>query len=65
MMPSWGEFSQILTGLAAMGAFVLSWRNSRKIDDVKSATNGLTRQLVATTKTEAHAAGVKEEKERQ
>ncbi len=63
-----GEVAQIITSLAtlvaACGAVAMSFRNSRKIEEVHKATNSLTDRLVETTKTEAHAAGVKEEKDR-
>ena len=48
--------------VAVAGAFV-SVRNSIKIEQVHKATNSLVDRLVATTKTEAHAAGKKEQKE--
>lgn len=35
-----------------------------KVEEIHKATNSLTDRLVETTRTEAHAAGVKEEKER-
>ena len=35
-----------------------------KIEEVHKATNSLTYRLVETTKTEAHAAGMKEEKDK-
>ncbi len=63
-----GEVAQIITSLAtlvaACGALLVGWRNSTKIEQVHIATNSLTDRLVATTKSEAHAAGVKEEKDR-
>jgi hypothetical protein len=59
-MPTYGEIAQIITALAAFGAFVLSWRNARKIEQVHKATNSMMDKLVETTKTEAHAAGLKE-----
>lgn len=37
---------------------------AEKVEEVHKATNSLTDRLVATTKTEAHAAGVKEEKDK-
>lgn len=37
---------------------------AEKVEEVHKATNSLTDRLVETTKTEAHAAGVKEEKDR-
>lgn len=44
-MPSWGEVAQILTSLAAVGAFLLSWNNSHKIKEVHAATNGMAKRL--------------------
>jgi len=58
------EVSQILTAIAAVGGVVIGWRNSRQIEVVRHATNSLTDKLVAVTKTESYAAGVKDEKDR-
>lgn len=62
-MPSYGELAQIITAAAALGAFLLSWRNSRKIEQVRHATNSLTDRLVESTDKEAHARGLKEGQE--
>ena len=43
---------------------VTLWTN-RKVERVHKATNSLTDRLVALTRLEAHAAGVKEERERE
>ncbi len=63
-----GEAAQLLTALAtlvtAIAGLIIGIRNTRKIEAVRHATNSLTDRLVETTKTEAHAAGVKEEKDR-
>jgi hypothetical protein len=66
-MPTYGEIAQILTAVAAIGALLNSLRNGRKlsavvekVDEVHLATNSITDRLVETTKTEAHAAGLKE-----
>lgn len=37
---------------------------AEKVEEVHKATNSLTDRLVETTKSEAHAAGIKEEKDR-
>ena len=65
-----GEVGQLLTGVAALMAAINSMRNSRKIDHatqkieaVRKATDGIVEKLVATTKTEAFAAGQKDQKE--
>jgi len=42
----------------------LQYRTGKKVEEVRHATNSLTDRLVATTREEAHAAGIKEEKER-
>ena len=66
---SGGEIAQIILATAtlvtAIGAVLLGWHNSNKIEQVHKATNSLTDRLVETTKTEAHAAGVKEQKDRE
>jgi hypothetical protein len=59
-----GDIAQIITALAAVGALLLSWSNNRKIEAVHVATNSLTDRLVATTRTEAHAAGAKEQRDK-
>ena len=53
--------------LSACASFATLWvavRNLRKTDAVYHATNSLTDRLVATSKSEAYAAGVKFEKDR-
>jgi hypothetical protein len=59
-----GEVGQFLTGAAAAWAAINSMRNSRKIDAVHKATNGIVEKLVQTTKSESFAAGQKDEKEK-
>jgi hypothetical protein len=63
-MPSWGELAQILTAVAALCAFVQSYRNSVTITAVKHATNSMKDELVREVRESAHAAGVKEELDR-
>lgn len=50
--------------LAALAALVVGLRNSRKVEEVRHATNSLADRLVESTRIAAHAAGVKEEHER-
>ncbi len=50
--------------LAALATLVVGIRNSRKIEHVHRTVNSRLDQLVALTRVEAHAAGVKEEKDR-
>lgn len=57
------EGAQLLTALAVAINAISSFRNGRKIEAVHIATNSLTDRLVETTRTEAHAAGVKEGRE--
>jgi hypothetical protein len=64
-MPSWGDVAQMITALAAVGALLMSWHNSRKIKEVHAATNGMSHELNALTAKASKAEGVKEEKERQ
>lgn len=56
---TFGEFGQLLTGIAALMAAVTSIRNGRKIEEVHKATNSMKDELVAVTKLEAFAAGMK------
>jgi len=48
----------------ALASLIVGIRNSRKVEEVHRATNSLTDRLVASTKLEAHAAGIKEEQNR-
>jgi len=50
--------------LLALATLVIGIRNTRKVEEVHKATNSLTDRLVASTKLEAHALGVREEKAR-
>lgn len=53
------------TFVAALAAAIVSVITALKVEVVRHATNSITEQLVATTKKEAHAAGVKEEKDKE
>ncbi len=59
-----GDFAQLITALAAVGALILSWRNGRKLKEVHAATNGLSHELNTLTAKASKAEGVKEERER-
>ena len=59
-----GEFSQLLTAFAAVGALAMSFYNSRKIREVHLATNSMKDELVAATAKSSKAEGVLEEKGR-
>ncbi len=50
--------------LAGIANLIVSIRNNMAIKEVHLATNSMKDELVQVTKTEAHAAGVKEQKER-
>jgi hypothetical protein len=54
---SGAEFAQIITSIATLIAVI---RTGAKVEEVHKATNSLTDRLVETTRTEAHAAGLKE-----
>ncbi len=60
MTPTWGDLAQIITAFAAMGAFILSLRNGRKIEIVRHATNSIKDELVAEVRRASHAEGLKE-----
>lgn len=53
----------VIAILNAITAF-MAWRTRRDIGDLEKNTNSLVAQLVSTTKTEAHAAGMKAEKDK-
>jgi hypothetical protein len=54
---SLGEIAQLITSIATLIGVL---RVTRKVETVHKATNSLVDKLVATTRIEAHAAGVKE-----
>jgi len=61
---TYGEFGQLMTGMAALGAFLNSLRNSRKIEEVRLNTNGKMEELVTEVRAASFAAGQKDEKEK-
>jgi hypothetical protein len=66
-----GDVAQIITALAAFGAFLNSLRNARSIKEVaihvvkvEAATNGMKSELVNEVRSASFAAGEKSEKDR-
>ncbi len=56
-----------VAGINVFGLVVLAYlqlRSGKKIEEVHKATNSLVDRLIDTTRTESHAAGVKEEQDR-
>ena len=62
-MISFSEIAELITAGAAVGAVVMGVRNGHKIQEVKITIDGRMEQLLAVTKMEAHAAGMKQEKD--
>ena len=52
-----GQIAQFTAAVASLTAAVSSFRNSRKIDVIRKATDGLAANLVATTAVAAKAEG--------
>ncbi len=70
-MPTLADVAQLITAAALAYNIWQTWRVKKNIQNVgdnvkiiEKATNSLTDRLVETTRTEAHAAGMKEEKEK-
>jgi hypothetical protein len=59
------DLAQVLTGGAALVAAIASLRNGRKIQIIHDLTNSRLSELISVTKSEAHAAGVKEQQDRE
>lgn len=57
-------FACLTSATAAIVTLVITLKTHKQVVKVEKATNSLTDRLVATTRIEAHAAGVLEEKER-
>ncbi len=61
------EVAQVITALATLtasvGAFLVSLRNSRKIEEVHKSTNGKMDQLVTEVRAASFAAGKKDQKD--
>lgn len=64
-MPALAEIAQILTALAAVGAVISSWRNSRKIEAVHISINSRMDQLLESTGAAMKAQGIQEERDRE
>lgn len=64
-----GDIAQVLTALAAIGSMVLSWRNSKKIEQVRHNTNSLAAQMLKEGKeaslAQGTAAGLKQGRDEQ
>jgi hypothetical protein len=54
-----GEIAQLITAVVLALNFWQSWKNGRKIAEVHEQTNSLKDELVASTRKESYAAGVK------
>ncbi len=52
-----GELSQLITAIAAIGAVIMSWRNGRKIEIVRHATNSMKDELVQVVRKASIAEG--------
>lgn len=57
------DIAQVLMSAAALIAAITSLRNGRKIQVIHDLTNSRLSELISVTKTEAHAAGMKEQKD--
>jgi hypothetical protein len=59
---NWGEAAQLITAIAAVGAVSMSYRNSRKIEQVHISINSRMDQLLKTSGDAMKAEGVAEER---
>lgn len=59
-MVTLGEIAQTITALAAAAAVALTWRNSRKIEQVHKATNSMKDELVTEVRNASLAEGIKQ-----
>ena len=59
---SWGEVAQLVTAVSAVSAVLMSYRNSRKIEQVHVSINSRMDQLLKTNGDAMKAAGVAEER---
>lgn len=55
--PTYGELAQLVTAVAAIGAWVSSLLNRRKIKDVHNLTNSRMTELLGEVKVSSHAEG--------
>lgn len=67
-MPSWTELALLLgvgvNAIAVVGGLFVSIRNSRGIEGIRKATDGMKDELVAEVRSSAHAKGVKQEQDK-
>ena len=56
--------AQLVTAVSAIGAILMSWHNSEKIQEVHISINSRMDQLLASTELSARAIGAKEERDR-
>ena len=59
-MPALGEIAQLITALAACGALVVGWLNSRKIQAVHVDINSRMTELLQVTGNAARAEGIQQ-----
>jgi hypothetical protein len=59
---TWSEVAQLITAVAAIGAVLMSYRNSRKIEQVHVSINSRMDQLLKTSGDAMKAEGVAEER---
>lgn len=64
-LPTFGEAAQIVTAAAALGAWVISLRNGKRIHEIHLSINSRMDELLKITGEERHAAGVQEERSRE
>jgi hypothetical protein len=60
----WGDLAQMITAIAAIGAVCMSYRNSRKIEDVHISINSRMDQLLKASGLAQRAIGAEEERNR-
>ncbi len=65
MSLSMGEIAQLVTAFASLGALLLSWQNSWKIEEVHKATNSMKDELVKEVREASLAEGLKIGREEQ
>ena len=60
---TFGELAELVTAACALGALVMSYINSRKIQDVHVSIDGRMDELLRATSAEQFAAGGKDERD--
>jgi hypothetical protein len=61
---TFGELAQLMTALSALGAMLMSYRNSRKIQEVHLSVNSRLSQLLEATGDAQRAIGAQQERDR-